>query len=150
MGEPGRNIILYCLKHGAKGGFHSPGFSVRVQLAALNGENRLEFEHGSDGCGGRGDPPALFQIFQCVHCDIDTGVQSFFFQNIFNLFCGFSLFSQNFGVIYRLKLSYRDTVVVHDIHPSVVWLVFRHHNSGLAGIAQAGRHRDKKNLVIVL
>ena len=47
---------------------------------ALNLQNRLQTEHGSDGCCSRSDAAALFQVLQSSYSDIDAGVEAGFFQ----------------------------------------------------------------------
>ena len=64
---------VFCLSHGA-------GLGEGVQLFALNLQNRLQTEHGSDGCCSRSDAAALFQVLQSSYSDIDAGVEAGFFQ----------------------------------------------------------------------
>ena len=103
MRKTGRNIIFYRLQHDPEGGLHAPGFGVGIQFAALYGENRLQTQYGADCCRGGGDPSAFFQIFQRIYGNIDAGVQSFLFQDLFDFCCCFSFFCQSPGIIYRVS-----------------------------------------------
>ena len=61
--ETGLNVLPDMINHQLLGLVHGAGLGAAVQLLALDGQHRLQTEHGPDGRYGRGQTAAFFQVF---------------------------------------------------------------------------------------
>ena len=67
IGTDGIQQLVLCLCQPAH-------LTVGIDAAALNLQKRLDVQNGADGSRRRGNPTALFQIFQGIHRQINAGL----------------------------------------------------------------------------
>ena len=91
---------LYRFDHDAESRFHTSCLCKRIQFIALYREDGLYFEDCSECGGSSGNTSAFFQVFEGIYCNINRGIHSFFFQNVPDLPCCESFFSQRFCIQY--------------------------------------------------
>jgi len=113
-------VILHSLEHGTFGLLFATDFGIGIQLFSLDLQYRFQVQNGSNGSRCRCDPSALFQIFQGIQCDIDTGIEFLVCKYLLDLCCALSCLSKHPGIHYRLSLCYGNPLIVHNLHTSVI------------------------------
>ena len=135
--EAGVDVVFQSVQHTLESRFHAAGFGVGFQFASLDGENGFYSENcAKSGCGS-GDPAAFFQIFKGIHRDIDRGVQSFRFQDLFYFGSGPAPVCQDLCVQHGDCLGDGDAVIIYNVDSPAVRLIVCQDERGLACIAQS-------------
>ena len=125
-----------------------PHLGEGVQLLPLDGQQGLDPQHRPHSRHSRGDPPALAQVLQGVHADIDQRVPAGLLQPRLDLRRPCAGIRQGAGIPHSVLLGYGDLVVIRHLHPPAV--IRRQDQRRLAGAAQAAGHGDIHNLVMPL
>ena len=95
------------------------GFGSWLECTRMVGSGSAAY---GQGCCCRCDTSAFFQILQCIDHNVYGGFKFFFFQNLFDFFCTFSLLCQHFGIEHGLPHCYGDTLVIDYLYFSVIVL----------------------------
>ena len=83
-------VILHGFQHGTFGLLLATNLGIGIQFLSLDLQYRFQVQNCSDSCCRRCDPSALFQIFQGIQCDIDTGIKFLVCKDLLDLCCAFS------------------------------------------------------------
>ena len=126
----------------------APHLLVGVQLAARQLQNGLQVQRAAQQRRRRCDPPALPQVFQGVHRQIDLALGTGALQRVPDGAPVQPQLPQRQRVQHRLAQGGRDPAVVHHLHPARVGFLRRQRPGGGAGARQPRTHRQIHHRVV--